>query len=172
MLTREGFNRIPGVEGSLIMRQRLYRRVDSDGLLHNLDFDRVKEADRHCLVTAEVLGKEGVHPAGIHAIAAHNDKGLAATGIRCISHMDHAVSCAEAVVGLIHACAQVMPSKDVGELKLKSVVKRFKNKKFAANVERDLIERCAGLDIELPDFLALALSALQEERSCEASTSA
>lgn len=141
------------------------------GLLHNLDFDRVKEADRHCLVTAEVLGKEGVDPAGIHAIAAHNDKGLAATGIRCISHMDHAVSCAEAVVGLIHACSQIMPNKDVGELKLKSVVKRFKNKKFAANVERDLIERCAGLGLELRDFLELALVALQDERTWEESPS-
>ena len=53
-----------------------------------------------------------MHPAGIHAIAAHNDKGLYRTGIRCISETDHAVSAAEAVVGLIHAACQG-PSKHV-----------------------------------------------------------
>jgi predicted hydrolase (HD superfamily) len=132
------------------------------GLLHNLDFDRVKEADRHCLETAAVLRAEGVHPAGIHAIAAHNDKGLHATGIRCLSVMDHAVSAAEAVVGLIHAACQVLPSKSVVDLKVKSVAKRFRNPKFAANVERDLIERCVGAGLSLDDFLALAVGALKE----------
>jgi predicted hydrolase (HD superfamily) len=131
------------------------------GLLHNLDFDRVKEPERHCLVTAEVLRKEGVHPAGIHAIAAHNDDGLAATGIRCVSQMDHAVSCAEAVVGLVHAAAQVLPSKDPKDLKASSVKKRYADPKFAANVERPLIARCEGLGLSLDDFLALALDALR-----------
>lgn len=148
----------------------LARRLDRNeeawrllGLLHNLDFDKVKEPERHCLVAAEALRDAGMHPAGIHAIAAHNDKGLAATGIRCISDMDHAVSCAEAVVGLVHAASQVMPSKDAKDLKLKSLRKRFRNAKFAANVERDLIERCTGMGIEIDDFLALALEAVQAE---------
>ncbi|MDJ0975024.1 MAG: lysine--tRNA ligase [Planctomycetota bacterium] len=138
------------------------------GLLHNLDFDRVKEPERHCLVAAEVLKDAGMHPTAIHAIAAHNDKGLAETGIRCISVMDHAVSCAEAVVGLVHATSQVMPSKDVRDVKLKSLKKRFRNAKFAANVERDLIARCVGTGVELEAFLALALEALQEEPVVEA----
>ena len=133
------------------------------GLLHNLDFDTVKAPERHCLVAAEILRAEGMHPAGIHAIAAHNDQGLHATGIRCLSVMDHAVSAAEAVVGLIHAACQVLPSKDVQDLKVKSVRKRFGNPKFAANVERDLIERCVGAGVALDDFLALAVEALQAE---------
>jgi lysyl-tRNA synthetase class 2 len=134
------------------------------GLLHNLDFDRVKEPERHCLVTAEVLHREGVHPAGIHAIAAHNDKGLAHTGIRCESVMDHAVSAAEAVVGLIHATSQVLPSKDVKDVKVSSLKKRYKDARFAANVERDLIARCEGAGLALDEFLELSLSALQGER--------
>ncbi len=148
------------------MAKRLGKNEDAWrvlGLLHNVDFDEVKEPERHCLVGAQILKDAGMHPAGIHAIAAHNDKGLHATGIRCISVMDHAVSAAEAVVGLIHAACQVLPSKDVADLKLKSVKKRFRNPKFAANVERDLIERCAGAGIELEDFLALAVEALQHE---------
>jgi lysyl-tRNA synthetase class 2 len=131
------------------------------GLLHNLDFDRVKEPERHTLVAAEVLRREGMHPAGRHAICAHNDKGIAHTGIRCTSRMDHAVSAAEAVVGLIHAASQVLPSKDVRDLALASLVKRFGNPKFAANVERDLIDRCQGLGLSREDFLALALDALK-----------
>ena len=119
------------------------------GLLHNLDYDRVKEPERHCLEAAKVFKEEGMHPAGIHAIAAHNDDGLKATGIRCLGAMDHAVSCAEAVVGLVHATSQILPSKDVRDLELKSLVKRFHDRKFAANVERPLILRCAGLGLPL-----------------------
>jgi lysyl-tRNA synthetase class 2 len=158
------------MEQASIVMGALARRLGANeqawrllGLLHNLDYDRVKEPERHCLATAEVLRAEGVHPAGIHAIAAHNDKGLHATGLRCLSVMDHAVSAAEAVVGLIHASAQVLPSKDVRDLKPSSVRKRFRNAKFAANVERDLIERCRGAGLELEDFLALAVEALQQE---------
>lgn len=132
------------------------------GLLHNLDYDRVKEPSRHCLEAAKVFKEEGMHPAGIHAIAAHNDAGLAATGIRCLSQLDHAVSCAEAVVGLVHATSQILPSKDVRDVELKSLVKRFHDKKFAANVERPLIQRCAGVGLSLEEFLALSLEALQE----------
>ena len=75
--------------------------------------------------------------------------------------MDHAVSAAEAVVGLIHAACQVLPSKDVRDLKAKSVRKRYRNPKFAENVERDLIERCTGAGLPLEDFLELALTSLQ-----------
>jgi lysyl-tRNA synthetase class 2 len=132
------------------------------GLMHNLDFDRVKEPERHCLEAAKVFKEEGMHPAGIHAIAAHNDEGLKATGIRCLSAMDHAVSCAEAVVGLIHATSQILPSKDIRDVELKSVVKRFHDRKFAAGVERPLIRRCEGLGLELEQFLGLALDALKD----------
>ena len=131
------------------------------GLLHNLDYDRVKEPERHCLVAAEVLREEGMHPAGIHAIAAHNDEGLEATGIRCVSRLDHAVSCAEAVVGLVHAASQVLPSKDVADLKAKSLRKRFRSEKFAQGVDRGLIRRCEGLGLEVETFLELALEALK-----------
>jgi predicted hydrolase (HD superfamily) len=132
------------------------------GLLHNLDFDRVKEPERHCLEAAKVFKEEGMHPAGIHAIAAHNDDGLRATGIRCVSLMDHAVSAAEAVVGLVHASSQILPSKDVRDLELKSLVKRYHDKKFAANVERNLIARSEGLGLSIEQFLDLALRSLQE----------
>ena len=76
--------------------------------------------------------------------------------------MDHAVSCAEAVVGLVHATSQVLPSKDLRDVELKSLVKRFHDKKFAATVERPLIRRCEGVGIQLDDFLGLALDALKE----------
>ena len=121
----------------------------------------MKEPARHCLVAAEVLRREGMHPGAIHAIAAHNDDGLAHTGIRCTSVLDHAVSCAEAVVGLVHATSQVLPSKDVKDVKASSVAKRYKDARFAPTIERPLIARCAGLGLALEDFLALALEAVQ-----------
>ena len=133
------------------------------GLLHNLDFDREKDPLQHTLPAARVLKAAGMHPAGIHAICAHNDEGLARTGIRCISALDHAVSCSEAVVGLLHAAAQVLPSKSIADLKLKSALKRHRKPTFAVNVERHMIERCAGLDLSLEDFYALAIDALRQE---------
>jgi lysyl-tRNA synthetase class 2 len=131
------------------------------GLLHNMDYDRVKEPERHCLVAAEVLSKEGMHPGAIHAIAAHNDDGLAHTGIRCTSLLDHALSCSEAVVGLVHAASQVLPSKAVADVKASSLVKRYKDPKFAPTIERDLIARCSGVGLSLEEFLAVALAAVQ-----------
>jgi predicted hydrolase (HD superfamily) len=156
------------MEQSAVVMAALARRLGANegawrllGLLHNLDFDRVKEPERHTLVAAAVLRREGMHPGGIHAICAHTDDGLAHTGIRCTSRLDHAVSCAEAVVGLIHAASQVLPSKDVQDLELPSLLKRFSNPRFAVNVERRLIDRCQGLDLDRETFLALALEALK-----------
>jgi lysyl-tRNA synthetase class 2 len=131
------------------------------GLLHNLDYDRVKEPERHCLVAAETLRREGMHPGAVHAIASHNDDGLAATGIRCVSVLDHALSASEAVVGLVHATAQVLPSKSVADVKASSLVKRYKDAKFAPTIERNLIARCSGAGLSLEDFLALALEAVR-----------
>jgi predicted hydrolase (HD superfamily) len=114
-------------------------------------------------VAAEVLKREGMHPGAIHAIAAHNDDGLAHTGIRCTSVLDHALSASEAVVGLVHATAQVLPSKDVRDVKPQSVLKRYADPKFAAKVERHLIARCEGAGVPLPDFVTLAVEALKED---------
>ena len=115
-----------------------------------------------CDQLVETLRAEGMHPGAVHAIAAHNDDGLAHTGIRCVSVLDHAVSCAEAVVGLVHATSQVLPSKDVRDVKASSVVKRYKDPKFAPTIERPLIARCAGLGLSIEDFLALATEAVQQ----------
>ena len=131
------------------------------GLLHNVDFDRVKDPAQHCLVAAELLRAEGMHPGAIHAIAAHNDDGLVATGIRCVSFLDHALSCSEAVVGLVHATSQVLPSKDVQDVKASSVIKRYKDARFAPTIERSLIARCSGIGLSLDEFLTIALEALQ-----------
>ena len=62
-----------------------------------------------------------------------------------------------------HAAAQVLPSKAVADLKVKSAVKRHRDPKFAATVERDLIERSAALGLSLEAFYELAIEALKAE---------
>ncbi|MGE0190681.1 MAG: lysine--tRNA ligase [Planctomycetota bacterium] len=133
------------------------------GLLHNLDYDREKDPRRHTLVAAEVLRDAGMHPAALHAICAHNDKNLEGTGIVCTSALDHALSASEAVVGLIHAAAQVLPTRSISDLEVKSAVKRHRDAKFAATVERDLIERSGALGLSLEAFYELAIDALKAE---------
>ncbi|MDP4030747.1 MAG: phosphohydrolase, partial [Candidatus Beckwithbacteria bacterium] len=65
--------------------------------------------------------------------------------------------------GLIIACALVRPEKKLAAVKVENVLKKWKEKSFAAGVHREQIEFCeAKLGIKLPDFIAICLKALQD----------
>ncbi len=130
------------------------------GLLHDLDFDRVKEMDKHTLETVAILRERGVSDETIiHAILSHNEEGL---GIARETWLDYALSCGETITGLVMATAKVMPDKKIASVKASSVKKRMKKKEFARQVNRDAIRQCEKIGIELGDFCALALDAMQK----------
>ena len=75
--------------------------------------------------------------------------------------MEKALIASDAVSGLIIACALVMPSKKLEEVKVKTVKKKFKQKDFARNVSRERILFCEQIGIPREKFFELALNALK-----------
>ena len=64
--------------------------------------------------------------------------------------------------GLVLACAMVMPSKKIADVKLESLIKKFRSKDFAKGVSRERISRCTELGLNLEEFLALALTGMND----------
>ena len=145
----------------------LARRLGQDpeawavaGLLHDLDYDQTQQdMARHGLVSAAMLEPLGLEPEIIAAIKAHNAENL---GLARLTPLDFALTCGETITGLIAATALVYPDKKLASVKPKSVVKRMKEKAFAASVNRDHVLLCGQLGLDLNDFAALALAAMQE----------
>jgi len=128
------------------------------GLLHDIDYELVgKDLSNHGLVAAELL-KGKLPDEALLAIKAHNEL----TGIKDDSKIALALRASDHVSGLIIATALVMPSKSLKEVKLDSLLRKFKQKDFARNVNRERILNCEKLGIPLSKFLEIALKALQE----------
>lgn len=129
------------------------------GLLHDLDLESIgDDATRHGLVTCDWLGELGFPREALQAIRAHNGDVL---GIEPVSRLDHALTAAESMTGLISAAALVHPSRSVAAVAVSSLRKRMKERRFAANVSRERIRMHEYLDLGFDDFAALALEAMQ-----------
>ena len=128
------------------------------GLLHDLDFDETMEnPERHGLLTAEMLrGK--VPEEVLRAIIAHNYE---RTGVEPETPMEKALIASDAISGLIIACALVMPSKKLSEVKVRTIKRKFKDKTFAKGASRDRIMVCEELGLPMDEFFRIALEALQ-----------
>jgi putative nucleotidyltransferase with HDIG domain len=128
------------------------------GLGHDLDTEETEgDFARHGQVAADALRALGLPEEAVHAVAAHNpDTGVAAT-----ERIDVALIAADQLSGLITAAALVRPDKDLAGVKLKSVRKRYREGAFARGVDRESIARCEELGLELDEFFALGLEAMQ-----------
>ena len=116
------------------------------GLLHDLDFE-VYPAE-HCLKSQEIMREHGLDERLIRATASHG-YGLAQNDIEPQHQMEKVLFAIDELSGLIGAAAIMRPSKSIMDLELKSVKKKYKDKKFAAGCSRDVIEKGAanlGLD--------------------------
>ena len=129
------------------------------GLLHDIDYERTKnDPSKHGLVAEEILGSL-VSEAVLRAIKSHNYEN---TGVEPKTRMEKALIASDAVSGLIIACALVMPSKKLEEVKVETVKKKFKQKDFARRVSRERILFCEEIEIPREKFFELALNALKE----------
>jgi putative nucleotidyltransferase with HDIG domain len=129
------------------------------GLLHDIDLELTRDdQQRHARVGAEILKQAGFAEVGIQAVLAHNAEVL---GIERRTPIEYALACAETVTGLIVTTALVLPDKKLGSVKPKLVIKRMKEKRFAQNVNREIIRECEQLGLELNDFIQLSLEAMQ-----------
>ncbi len=145
----------------------LARRLDRDeekwalaGLLHDIDVE-VTNADpeTHSLKARELLADHDVDEDVLDAISMHNEM---ATGKPRETEFQYALAAGETVTGLIYATALIYPDKKIAMVKPKSIVKRMKEKAFAASVNRDIIMECEKIGIPLDEFVEISLNAMKE----------
>ena len=131
------------------------------GLLHDVDFE--KYPDQHCKKAPELLAEIDADDAFIHAVVCHG------YGI-CVDvapeHlMEKVLYAADELTGLIWAVAKMRPSKSTKDMEVKSLKKKFKDKRFAAGCSRDVIKQVAEtLGWDLNDLFEKTILAM---RSCE-----
>jgi len=129
------------------------------GLLHDLDVE-ITNAHMltHGMETVRILREHKIDEEIIEAIMLHNEDAAHRTPRSTVFH--HALASGETITGLIFASAFVIPSRKVAEVKVKSVLKRMKEKAFAASVKRENIMECEKAGIPLDAFVALSLEAI------------
>ena len=111
------------------------------GILHDLDFEQWPE--QHCTKEQELLRQRDIDERLIHAVASH---GYALTvDIEPEHEMEKVLYAVDELTGLIGAVALMRPSKSVSDMEVKSVKKKYKDKKFAAGCSREVIERGAAM---------------------------
>lgn len=111
------------------------------GVLHDLDFEQWPE--QHCSKEQELLRQRGIDERVIHAVASH---GYALTvDIEPEHEMEKVLYAVDELTGLIGAVALMRPSRSVSDMEVKSVKKKYKDKKFAAGCSREVIERGAAM---------------------------
>ena len=110
------------------------------GLLHDLDFERFPE--QHCVKEQELLRQYGADERLIHAVASH---GYGITVDIAPEHeMEKVLYAVDELTGLIGAVVRMLPTKSVQDLELKTLKKKFKDKKFAAGCSREVM--CQGAE--------------------------
>ena len=129
------------------------------GLLHDLDYEQYP--DQHCAKVQEILGEKGVDEAVIRAVASHG-YGMC-SDIEPLSRLEKTLYTIDELSGLITAAALMRPSRSVMDIEVKSVKKKFKDKRFAAGVDREVIVKGAeGLGMELDAVIAETIRGMQE----------
>ncbi|MFW6159168.1 MAG: HDIG domain-containing metalloprotein [Planctomycetota bacterium] len=148
-----------------VMRHMARKRgADEDrwgivGLIHDLDFEQFP--DEHCRKTAEVLRERGWPEEIIRAAVSHG-WGIC-SDVEPRSELEKVLYAVDELTGLVAATALVRPSKRIHDVKVKSVRKKWKQKRFAAGVDRELIERGAELlGVELSDLIADTIEGMKQ----------
>jgi uncharacterized protein len=152
-------------ESELVMRAlaaKLGRDVELwglAGLLHDIDFETTKDTPAvHGIPAGDILKTRDIPAEAVTAIIRHNGEN---NGNPPQAELDFALRCAETITGLLIASALVRPDKKLGSVEGKSVKKKFKDKRFAANCSRDTIQECEKIGVPLDDFIECALSAVK-----------
>lgn len=159
-LTMEGVMRHFAQENGFAQDEEFWGNV---GLLHDIDFEQFPE--EHCVKAPELLREGGADEPLVHAVCSH---GWGITvDVRPEHLMEKLLFASDELSGLIWASALMRPSRSVQDLELKSVKKKFKDRKFAAGCSREVITKGAELvGWTLDELIERTILAM---RSCEAS---
>ncbi|MCW8943884.1 MAG: hydrolase [Sedimenticola sp.] len=129
------------------------------GLVHDLDYEQFP--DQHCIKTEQIL-KEAQWPASyIRAVISHG-WGIC-TDVEPLSEMEQVLYATDELTGLVTTSALVRPSRSLMDLEAKSVLKKWKDKSFAAKVDRSIIDRGAEmLGMERRDLITQTILGMRE----------
>jgi predicted hydrolase (HD superfamily) len=120
------------------------------GLIHDLDYEMYPE--QHCIMTEKILKENNWPDEYIRAVLSHG-WGLA-TDVEPFSTLEKTIYAIDELTGLVATSALVRPSKSVMDMEARSVKKKWNDKKFAAGVDRSVIEKGAGmLGVDLDELI-------------------
>jgi len=129
------------------------------GLVHDLDYERFP--DQHCKKSKEILEERGWPMEYVRAVVSHGWD--VCSDIEPETDMEKTLYAVDELTGLINAVAIVRPSKSVTDLEAKSVMKKWKDKSFAAGVNRSVIEQGAAmLGVELRELITDVIMGMRE----------
>ncbi len=129
------------------------------GLIHDLDYE--KHPDEHCKKSAEILRDAGWPDDIIRAVLSHGWPRY--TDAVPETLLEKYLFAVDELTGLVAAAALIRPSKSVLDLKVKSVRKKFKDKRFAAGVDREIIQKGAEmLGVELSELIEDTIMGMRE----------
>jgi putative nucleotidyltransferase with HDIG domain len=133
------------------------------GLLHDFDYERYPNVatEGHPVVGSKILRERGVDETIIHAILAHAPE---ITGVEPETDMEKVLLAVDELTGFLIAVVLVRPSKSILDVELSSVRKKWKDKTFAAPVNRhEIEERAKALGVELDDHIQTVLDAMKAD---------
>ena len=129
------------------------------GLIHDLDYEQFP--DQHCKKTEEILRQNSWPEEYIRAVVSHG-WGIC-TDVKPETEMEKVLYAIDELTGLVVTTALVRPSKSVMDLKTKSVKKKWKDKRFAAGVDRSIIEKGADmLGVEIAELITDTIAGMRE----------
>ena len=151
------------VEG--VMRYMARKRNEDEekwgviGLIHDLDYEQFP--DQHCKKTEEILRQNNWPEEYIRAVVSHG-WGIC-VDVKPETELEKVLYAIDELTGLVVTTALVRPSKSVMDVKTKSVKKKWKDKRFAAGVDRSIIEKGAAmLGVEIPELITDTIAGMQE----------
>jgi uncharacterized protein len=129
------------------------------GMLHDLDWDYTKPTPEvHGLKSYELLKDEDLDEEMLNAIKIHNEM----IGIEPVTLLEKALHSTEMMTGFIVAVTLVRPSKKIADVKVKSIMKKFKDKGFGAGANRDIMRKVEPyLGMEVRELAEICLGAMQ-----------
>ena len=129
----------------------------SVGMLHDIDFELYPE--QHCVKANEILHELDVDEDVIHAVVSHG-YGIC-SDVAPEKYMEKVLFAVDELTGLIGAAALMRPT-GLSDMEPKSVIKKFKDKKFAAGCSRDVIRKGAEMmGVELGELVSMTLEAMK-----------
>ena len=158
------------LESEAVMRE-LAKHLNEDeeywdmlGLMHDLDWGLTKDnVETHITKAPDILKEAGFDKEFIEIVKSHG------YGFKELPHLadkkrtekvQYALAASETITGLIHAYA-LMRGKRISDMQPKGLRKKFKDKAFAAKIEREIIREAENLDLELNEFFQIAIDGIK-----------